>query len=548
MKNIKYILLSMFAMGFLACEYDELDELRENNNNVEDDEVILPDLTVGTADFSNYVAIGPSFTAGFTDNGLFIAAQENSFPNILAGQFANAGGGAFTQPLMNDNFGGLALSGNRIAQPRLVFGGAGPVPLENVIGPVTVSTDVALNNPTGPFNNLGVPGAKSFHFIAPDYGNISGLLTMPATANPYAVRMTGNTPSATILDLAVAQSPSFFTADLIGGNDVLGYATSGGDATLDQITDPATFEVAFNAIIAGLTSNGAKGAVTNIPYVSSLPYFTTVPANALDPSNPSFGPLIPTLNGIFGQINLVYEALGQANRSIVFSETSASPVVIRDESIADISTQMIAVFNASPTFPAFVQSLGLPAAAAPLVANLLGSTYGQSRQATNDDLLTLPSSSVIGTVNSDFFAFLTSQGIPADIAGQFAVEGITYPLDDRWVLLPSENTEIVAAVDAYNATISAVATANGLALVDVNGILTEASTTGIMFDDFLLNTDLVFGGLVSLDGIHLTARGYALMANSFLEAIDATYGSNFVASGNLAKAGDFPTNYSPTLQ
>ena len=120
---------------------------------------------------------------------------------------------------MNDNFGGLALAGNRIAEPRLVFGGAGPVPLESVVGPVTVSTDIALNNPTGPFNNLGVPGAKSFHLLANGYGNVGNL---PAAANPYAVRLTGTTPNASILELAVAQNPSFFTADLLGGNDVLG--------------------------------------------------------------------------------------------------------------------------------------------------------------------------------------------------------------------------------------------------------------------------------------------------------------------------------------
>ncbi|MBC2843566.1 SGNH/GDSL hydrolase family protein [Winogradskyella flava] len=542
MKQLKYIVLSLLTLGMMACENELVDDLRDRNNPPTDP---LPDLTAGSADFSNYVSIGPSFTAGFTDNGLFIASQENSFPNILAGKFANAGGGSFTQPWMSDNFGGLAAGGTRITDPRLVFGGAGPVPLESVIGPVTVGTDIVLNNPSGPFNNLGIPGAKSFHFIAPGYGNFANF---PAAANPYAVRVTGNTPNATILELATDQNPSFFTADLIGGNDVLGYATAGGDANINQITDPAIFEGAFNAIIAGLTANGAKGAVTNIPYVSSLPYFNAVPFDALDPTNPAFGPLIPTLNGIFGQINLVYQALGQPERSIVFSETAASPVVIRDESLADVSAQMIAAFNASPTFPLFVQSLGLPAAAAPLVANLLGATYGQTRQANSEDLLTLPSASVIGTVNSDFFAFLTGSGIPAALAGQFAVEGITYPLDDRWVLLPSENAEIVAAVDAYNATISSVASTNGLALVDVNAILTEASTTGIMFDDYNMNTDLVFGGLVSLDGVHLTARGYALMANSFLQAIDSTYGSNFEASGNLARAGDFPTNFSPLLQ
>ncbi|MAB47117.1 MAG: G-D-S-L family lipolytic protein [Flavobacteriaceae bacterium] len=541
MKKIKYIALSLLTLGMVACENDLVEDLRDRND---DSGEPLPELMAGTADFSNYVAVGASFTAGFTDNALFIASQENSFPNIMASKFANIGGGIFNQPMMNDNFGGLAVGGNRITDPRLVFGGAGPVPLEAIVGPVTVSTDIALNNPTGPFNNLGIPGAKSFHLVAPGYGNLANF---PAAANPYAVRVTGNAPNASILELAMAQNPTFFSISEVGGNDVLGYALSGGDGS-NPITDTPTFNASLNALVAGLTSTGAKGVIGNLPNITSLSHFTTVPYAPLDPTNETFGPLIPTLNGIFGQINLVYEALGQPERAIVFSETSASPVVIKDESLVDISAQMAAAFNASPTFPAFIQSLGLPAAAAPVVANLLGATYGQTRQATAEDLLVLPSSSVIGTVNSDFYAFLTSQGIPATLAGQFSVEGITYPLDDKWVLLPSEQAEIAMATQEYNATISNVASTNNLALVDLNSILEQASTTGIMFDDYNMNTDLVFGGLVSLDGVHLTARGYALMANSFLEAIDATYGSNFGASGNLAEAGDFPTNYSPALQ
>jgi hypothetical protein len=54
--------------------------------------------------------------------------------------------------------------------------------------------------------------------------------------------------------------------------------------------------------------------------------------------------------------------------------------------------------------------------------------------------------------------------------------------------------------------------------------------------------------MFSLDGVHLTSRGYALAANEFLKAIDETYGTNFEESGNFAKAADYPTNYSPTLQ
>ena len=70
--------------------------------------------------------------------------------------------------------------------------------------------------------------------------------------------------------------------------------------------------------------------------------------------------------------------------------------------------------------------------------------------------------------------------------------------------------------------------------MDLDGLLSEAATSGTQFDDFTMTTTLVFGGMVSLDGIHLTTRGYALMAKKILEGIDATYGSNFGASGSFA--------------
>ncbi|MGC1472447.1 MAG: G-D-S-L family lipolytic protein, partial [Psychroserpens sp.] len=66
--------------------------------------------------------------------------------------------------------------------------------------------------------------------------------------------------------------------------------------------------------------------------------------------------------------------------------------------------------------------------------------------------------------------------------------------------------------------------------------------------DFSLTSGLVTGGAFSLDGVHPTARGYALIANEVMKAIDATYGSNFEASGNLFDIGNYPTNYSPMLQ
>ena len=55
--------------------------------------------------------------------------------------------------------------------------------------------------------------------------------------------------------------------------------------------------------------------------------------------------------------------------------------------------------------------------------------------------------------------------------------------------------------------------------------------------------DLVFGGLFSLDGVHPTARGNALIANKMMEAIDAQYGSNL--SDAAVKAGDLSNKLFP---
>ncbi|WP_054852483.1 G-D-S-L family lipolytic protein [Olleya sp. ITB9] len=535
-KNIKYIGLLAVAISFTACSDEE--DFEELLDQPPTQEANLPALTSGSADFSTFVSLGASFTAGFTDGALFIAAQENSFPNTLSNKFAMANGGAFNQPLMEDNIGGLLLGGNVVANPRLFFNGTGPEVL-----PATPTTDVgnSLAADGSIFENVGVPGAKSTHIGLNGY----------ASLNPYFGRF-ANSPTVSMLEYAIAQNPTFFTLSEIGGNDVLGYATSGGESdttsdNYDPITPTTTFDFVFNDMVNQLTAVTPNGVVTNVPYITDLPHFTTVPHNPLDPTNPDFGPQIPLLNSIFSALNPIFEAVDPA-RAIVFSTTEASPVVIKDETLDDISAIISAQLNASPTFPAFIAQFGLPAQAAPLVANLLGATYGQTRQATPADLLVLPSSSIIGTVNEANVGALMGQGLPQALAGQFSVEGVSLPLEDKWVLLPSEQDEIQTATDAYNATIANVANTKGLALVDLNGILSQASSAGIMFDDYNLTTNLATGGLVSLDGIHLTARGYALMANKFLEAIDLTYGSNFIASGNVAKAEDFGVTYSPTLQ
>lgn len=475
-KNFKWLLL--VSLTFVACNSDDEPFVDPNSTDG-------TPLTAGTADFSKYVALGNSLTAGFSDGALFIAGQQGSYPNILASQFALVGGGEFKMPLMADNTGGLLLGGTQIAGTRLYFNGSAPA---SVPGPPTTEVTNILS---GPFNNMGVPGAKSFHLLAPGYGNVAGVLS--GQANPYFVRF-ASSPTTTVLADALAQSPTFFSL-WIGNNDVLSYATSGGvgvnqtgnlnPATYgsNDITDPNVFASVYTSLVDQLTANGAKGVVANLPYVTTIPYFTTVPynpvaLNAATAAQLNAGYAAYNNGLLFAQSNGLLTAAEVARRTITFSASSTNPVVIVDS----------------------------------YLTNLTGFGIPSYRMATSEDLIVLPARTFIGT---------TVGGNPAQ------VNGVSVPLADNWVLSKNEIQEVKVATDAYNAAIQSIAQAKGLAFVNANALQTQIANGGIAVNNVNVTSAYVTGGGFSLDGVHPSPRGYALIANKFLEAINATYGSNF---------------------
>lgn len=491
-KNFKWLFL--VALTIAACSSDD------DSSSEPADLIITP----GSADFSKYVALGNSLTAGFSDNALFIASQNNAYPKLMAEQFAlpNGGGGAFAVPYMNDNVGGLLLGGTPIQGPRLIFNGSAPVPL-----PGSVPTTEVSNILAGPFNNMGIPGAKSFHLLAPGYGNIAGVAT--GQSNPYFVRF-ASSPSTSVIQDAVAQNPTFFSL-WIGNNDILSYATSGGTgvnqagnlnpATYggNDITDPNVFANVYQGLINALTANGAKGVVANLPYVTSIPFFTTVPHNPV-PLNAGTAAAVNQAytaynNGLLQaeSFNLI-TATERARRTITFTASSNNRVVMTDEYLTNLS------------------GLGLPSI----------------RQATKDDLLTLSSRSIIGT---------TVGGNPQ------LINGVTVPLADNWVLSANEIAEVKTATDAFNLSIKSIAETKGLAFVDANALMKQLASGGIRFENYTMTSTYVSGGAFSLDGVHITARGNAYIANKFLEAINSTYGSNFPAK----RMAEFPISYPPFL-
>lgn len=503
MKNLSKIFIASSLVVLASCEPD-FDEPIED--------IVV---SSGDADFSKYIALGNSLTSGFSDNALFISGQENSYPNMLATQFAMAGGGSFAQPLMPDDIGGftnLGVDGRLTLQ--LIEGSLAPVPTP-AQSPLTPASG-------GPFGNMGVPGAKSFHLLAPGYGDGAGI---GSYANPYFVRFASSSTTSILAD-AAAQQPTFFTL-WIGNNDVLSYASGGGVGT-DQMaannTDYTTYggsDISHPQVVAGsiqmiletlANQGGAKGAIANIPSITDIPYFTTVPIDPFTPELLGGSATISTLNQTFASLNQVFDVLGVPERKIHFNENGSTPVVMEDDSLTNLSAQITQVMT--------------QAGADPVTAAFFGFAFGQARQANEQDLMVFTSQTVIGQLDNERYQLLLGYGLPEAQAAQLSINGVTRPLADQWVLSNSEKQSVIAATNAYNAAIAQLAANYNLAFVDAHQAMQDLSSdSGITYFGNNYNTTYVSGGAFSLDAVHLTAKGYAVVANYFIDAINQKYGS-----------------------
>jgi lysophospholipase L1-like esterase len=464
----------------------------------------------GNADFSRYVALGNSLTSGYRDGALYIDGQNESYPSMIAQQMKLVGGGDFKQPLMGDNNGGLLLpiGGGATAQiqdTKLYIKGFvdGAPDIDRVN--TNKATNLVSNILKGPFNNMGVPGAKVAHLLAPKYGDIAGIVGK--TANPYFVRF-ASSPNVSVIDDFVSQNPTFFSL-WIGNNDALLYALAGADSSIETLTPPAQFKQYYDLLISKIDATKAKGVIANIPSVTSVPALTTIPTNPLTSAvlgkgNVAVGEAtIDNLNtNLYGPLNQILGKLGAGDRIKPLSKATGNPLLIKDETLQDLGAQITAVALASGN----AQLVAL--------APYLGATYGKARQAKAGDLVPLTTKADIGSAEP---------GVPKDLSAR----GVAYPFADKYILIPSEIKEINDAIDAYNVAIKAAATAKGYAFVDANARLKQlAGDSGISWDGVKYTAKFVSGGAFSLDGVHLTGRGYGVIANEFINAINATYNSS----------------------
>lgn len=106
-------------------------------------------------------------------------------------------------------------------------------------------------------------------------------------------------------------------------------------------------------------------------------------------------------------------------------------------------------------------------------------------------------------------------GIPADV-----LHGNGEPIPDDMILDVSEIEISRQAVEAYNTIIDSVCANRKIPVVNMHAFYQQLKT-GIYVAGMEINDDFISGGFYSLDGIHPSDLGNGLIANEWLEVINA---------------------------
>ncbi|BDQ01866.1 SGNH/GDSL hydrolase family protein [Ignavibacterium sp.] len=363
---------------------------------------------------------------------------------------------------------GVEITGLKVSDPGL----GGRLEIKS-LSPFTLYTNPNAGSPMNltlpaPYQNLGIPGALTYDVLFATNKDNCASAVFAGTPNPYFDLVLRNSALnlGTQLEQALAQNPTLITL-WIGNNDVLGYATSGGTAP-SAPTSSVQFQQLFGGICNGIAQANKQAVVANIPNVSAIPFFTTVgPQIAL--STP-WSQLASQ-----GVVGLVYQKTGGAI------------------GVAD--------------------SLSL---------------------LTGTNLVTLRGSSYAPLLGQPTAKFYRDNGIPVP-ASVDTTKPFGFHPQNPWpnaLILDSDEIQVAnQAVADYNNIIAATAANFGFAVVDINSVFNQIRandfTGGTVINGVTFRTTFVTGGLFSLDGVHPTNQGQAIIANEFLKVINTKYNAQF---------------------
>lgn len=524
MKRLKHLskLLLLSAFIFAGCEGQEQDliddRLEENPPPTQPQETG----TQGSTDFTKFIAIGNSLTAGYMDGALYNLGQENSIPALMASkmQIAVESDGdtfdGFNQPDINSETG----YNTAVSQPG---GGVilGRFKLDTSIpGPSPVINGEAISAYSGPpVHNFGVPGIVVGQLLTPATGGPADPGN-PAF-NPFYQRFASNPGSSRIIDEAIAAQPSFFSL-WIGNNDVLGYAASGA-SNPNILTSTSDFNTRYNAVVDALMGNtSADGIVVDIPPFLGLALFQAVRWNNITLDEATASQINEGLQPVNGAIQALVDngmhSQEDANRRFMSYEEGNNPILVIDEELEDLG-------------PKFDQLQEAGAINEQQRAGLV--PYEQSRPLTEGELVLLSAGGVLGKeADGDDSQADTPIGVVIPLG--FSIEDGSLS-GDRYYLTLAEQVEIETARQTFNGIIANAADnySDRLAMYSTN------SPTGAFYDIFGLSDgvpgitisgvdlapDFSPNGVLSTDAVHPNSRGNAIIANELMDAIEAKFGA-----------------------
>ena len=223
----------------------------------------------GDADFTSFVAIGNSLTAGVADGALYEDSQKNSFPNLIA-KMAEVDHD-FEQPIM----GGNGFSFNE-ADGRLTLNIFVDPPSIDFL-PAGAENNRNLNRA---YNNLGIPLIRAEQLY-------TATTSVAADSNHFVDKIIRGS-DRTAIEEAISLNPTLITL-WIGSNDVLESATLGLADNNSPYTPSNEFATHLTNIINQLTAGtDAPIFIANIVDITDLPYFTSLPSSMIVGGNQTY--------------------------------------------------------------------------------------------------------------------------------------------------------------------------------------------------------------------------------------------------------------------
>ena len=382
--------------------------------------------------------------------------------------------------------------------------------------------------------------------------------TATSTINAAAVKNTGNFTTTVFLGDSLTagyQSSSLLDTQQVNGYGPLIGTQAGFSVALPLIAFPGAPNV-LQLVHAGPPTVivTAAGTTTGRDNFGLQPTDLAVPGAFLNDIANTAPVLTPTTaQQQINQLVLGYPgfgygvALSQADQAIKLNPTTIFLWAGNNDAlIADLTgtpASMTSLSSFTTQYTALITQLSTKTNAHLVIANIpdvtlvpylqpAASILAQYSAGTGVPVANL--NALLGIAAGDFVTPAGLSQIPLILGG--TQKG---PITDAGVLSAAEVVTVKAQVTAFNQVIAAQATASGATLVDINALFTSIANSGVTVNG-VTGTARFLGGIFSLDGIHPTNTGYAVVANKFIDTMNASMGTKIPGVNVVAVAAVDP--------